>query len=86
MAKYIHMSWWPTLLTLLTLHGSIVACFPESDVPQVQDSGHDLEHHGAAVRRYTHHTHGMLRAKGKVGLKLRFGEGLHTPARFYDLY
>lgn len=49
-----------TLLTLLTLHGSIVACFPERDVPQVQYSGHDLQHHGPAIRRYAHHTHGML--------------------------
>lgn len=48
------------LLTLLALHGGVIARFPESDVPQVQDSGHDLQHHGAAIRRYANHTHGML--------------------------
>lgn len=71
------------LLTLLALHGSVVARFPESDVPQVQDSGHDLQHHGAAIRRYANHTHGVLgKQRRKAGRELRSGNGLRTPSPF----
>ncbi|TNN87522.1 hypothetical protein EYF80_002239 [Liparis tanakae] len=48
------------------VHGNVVACFFESDISQVQDSGHNLKHHGAVHGRDADHIHGMLgKAKGK---------------------
>lgn len=47
-------------LTLFTLDGSVVPRFLESDVPQVQNSGYDLKHHGAVLSRDAHHIHGVL--------------------------
>lgn len=51
------------LLTLFTLHSSVVARFPETDIPQVKDPGHDLKHHGSVFCWDANHTHGMLREK-----------------------
>lgn len=56
-----------SLLTLFALHGGVVSRFPETDVSQVQDSGHNLKHHGAVLRRDANHVHGVLgKQKEKV--------------------
>lgn len=76
-----HRSPGVSLLTLFTLHSSVVACFLESDISQVQDSGHNLKHHGAVLRWDANHTHGMLgKAKGKkIMLNEGHSVGLLTP-------
>lgn len=48
------------LLTLLALHSSVVSRLSEIDVPQVQDPGHDLQHHGSVLGRDANDVHGVL--------------------------
>lgn len=67
-----------SLLTLFTLHSSVVAHLLESDISQVQDSSHNLKHHGAVLRWDANHIHGML-GKEKIMLSQGRSVGLLTP-------
>lgn len=69
------------LLTLFTLHSSVVAWFLETDVSQVQDSSHNLKHHGTVLRWDANHLHGMLGKQRKRSCEIRGRSvGLLTPA------
>ena len=48
------------LLTVLTLHHSIVALLSEGNVAQMQDACYDLQHCVLLIQGQTHNRHGLL--------------------------
>lgn len=60
-----------SLLTLLTLHCSVVPRLFEGDVPQVKDTSHNLQDHGVVLAWDPNDIHSVLEKgrKRKEGLQ-----------------